>query len=104
MTKGLTHFILLHKTFPVKSGETILFHAAAGGVGQIFGQWANASLGCTVIGTVGSDEENKYSKRKWLYDHVINYNKEDFAKKVLEITEEKRLVDVVYDGVGAKNF
>ena len=52
MTKGLTTFYLLHKTYPVKSGETILFHAAAGGVGQIFGQWAK-SLGCTVIGTVG---------------------------------------------------
>ena len=49
MTKGLTTFYLLHKTFPVKSGQTILFHAAAGGVGQIFGQWAK-SLGCTVIG------------------------------------------------------
>ena len=56
MTKGLTTFYLLHKTFPVKSGQTILYHAAAGGVGQIFGQWAK-SLGCTVIGTVGSDEK-----------------------------------------------
>ena len=53
MTKGLTVFYLLHKTYPVKSGQTILFHAAAGGVGQIFGQWAK-SLGCTIIGTVGN--------------------------------------------------
>ena len=61
MTKGLTTFYLLHKTYPVKSGETILFHAAAGGVGQIFGQWAK-SLGCKVIGTVGSDEKIEKAK------------------------------------------
>ena len=97
MTKGLTTFYLLHKTYPVKSGETILFHAAAGGVGQIFGQWAK-SLGCTVIGTVGSDEKINTAKENG-YDHVINYNKEDFAKKVLEITDGKG-VPVVYDGVG----
>jgi NADPH2:quinone reductase len=97
MTKGLTAFYLLHKTYPVKSGETILFHAAAGGVGQIFGQWAK-SLGCTVIGTVGLDEKINTAKENG-YDHVINYNKEDFAKKVLEITDGKG-VPVVYDGVG----
>jgi NADPH:quinone reductase len=97
MTKGLTTFYLLHKTYPVKSGQTILFHAAAGGVGQIFGQWAK-SLGCTVIGTVGSDEKINIAKENG-YDHVINYNKEDFAKKVLEITGGKG-VPVVYDGVG----
>ena len=97
MTKGLTTFYLLHKTYPVKSGQTILFHAAAGGVGQIFGQWAK-SLGCTVIGTVGSDEKIKKAK-SYGYDHVINYNKENFSKKVLEITNEKG-VPVVYDGVG----
>jgi|TARA_B100002052_G_scaffold167372_1_gene152417 NADPH2:quinone reductase len=97
MTKGLTTFYLLHKTYPVKSGETILFHAAAGGVGQIFGQWAK-SLGCKVIGTVGSDE--KIGKAKsYGYDHVINYNKENFSEKVLEITKKKG-VPVVYDGVG----
>ncbi|MDA9664206.1 quinone oxidoreductase [bacterium] len=97
MTKGLTTFYLLHKTYPVKSGQTILFHAAAGGVGQIFGQWAK-SLGCTVIGTVGSDEKIDIAKKNG-YDHVINYNKEDFVKKVLEITNGKG-VPVVYDGVG----
>ncbi len=97
MTKGLTTFYLLHKTYPVKSNETILFHAAAGGVGQIFGQWAK-SLGCKVIGTVGSDE--KIGKAKsYGYDHVINYNKENFSEKVLEITKKKG-VPVVYDGVG----
>ena len=97
MTKGLTTFYLLHKTFQVESGQTVLFHAAAGGVGQIFGQWAK-TLGCKVIGTVGSDE--KIAKAKgYGYDYVINYNNEDFAKKVLEITKGKG-VPVVYDGVG----
>jgi len=97
MTKGLTTFYLLHKTYPVKNGETILFHAAAGGVGQIFGQWAK-SLGCKVIGTVGSDEKIEIAKN-YGYDHIINYNRENFAKKVLEITDGKG-VPVVYDGVG----
>ena len=97
MTKGLTTFYLLHKTYPVKRGETILFHAAAGGVGQIFGQWAK-SLGCNVIGTVGSEEKIENAKKNG-YDYVINYNKENFAKKVLEITNNKG-VSVVYDGVG----
>ena len=97
MTKGLTTFYLLHKTYPVKSGETILFHAAAGGVGQIFCQWAK-SLGCIVIGTVGSDEKINLAKKNGC-DHVINYSKENFAKKVLEITNNKG-VPVVYDGVG----
>jgi len=97
MTKGLTTFYLLHKSYPVKSGQTILFHAAAGGVGQIFGQWAK-SLGCTVIGTVGSEEKIEKAK-SYGYDHVFNYNKEKFSKKVLEITGGKG-VPVVYDGVG----
>ena len=97
MTKGLTVFYLLHKTYPVKSGQTILFHAAAGGVGQIFGQWAK-TLGCTVIGTVGNDEKIQKAK-SYGYDHIINYNKENFSKKVLEITNGKG-VPVVYDGVG----
>ena len=97
MTKGLTTFYLLHKTYPVKKGDQILFHAAAGGVGQIFGQWAK-SLGCNVIGTVGSDDKVENAKNNG-YDHVINYNKENFAKKVLEITNNKG-VKAVYDGVG----
>ena len=97
MTKGLTTFYLLHKTYPVKSEQTILFHAAAGGVGQIFGQWAK-NLGCKVIGTVGTDEKIEKAK-SYGYDHVINYNKEKFSKKVLEITDGKG-VPVVYDGVG----
>ncbi len=97
MTKGLTTFYLLHKTYPVKKHETVLFHAAAGGVGQIFGQWAK-SLGCQVIGTVGSDDKIENAKNNG-YDHVINYNKENFAKKVLDITNGKG-IPVVYDGVG----
>ena len=101
MTKGITTFYLLHKTYPVKSGEDILFHAAAGGVGQIFGQWAK-SLGCNVIGTVGSDEKIEIAKQNG-YDHVINYNKDNFAEKVKEITNGKGL-SVVYDGVGKNTF
>ena len=101
MTKGLTTYYLLHKTYPVSANETILFHAAAGGVGQIFCQWAK-SLGCKVIGTVGSDEKIKTAKKNGC-DFVINYSKEDFPKKVLEITKGKG-VSVVYDGVGKNTF
>ncbi len=101
MTKGLTTFYLLHKTFPVENNQTVLFHAAAGGVGQIFGQWAK-TLGCKVIGTVGSDEKIEKAK-SYGYDHIINYNKEKFGKKVLEITQGKG-VPVVYDGVGKSTF
>ena len=101
MTKGFTVFYLLHKTYPVKSGETILFHAAAGGVGQIFCQWAK-SLGCIVIGTVGSDEKIEIAKANGC-KYVINYSKENFAEKVKEITNGEG-VPVVYDGVGKKTF
>jgi NADPH2:quinone reductase len=97
MTKGLTTYYLLHQTYKVKSGDTVLFHAAAGGVGQIFGQWAK-SLGCNVIGTVGSEEKIQIAK-KYGYDHVINYSKDNFAIKVKELTNGKG-VPVVYDGVG----
>ena len=101
MTKGLTTYYLLHKTYPVSGNETILFHAAAGGVGQIFCQWAK-SLGCKVIGTVGSEEKIEIAKKNGC-DEIINYNKEDFAKKVMEITDGKG-VPVVYDGVGKSTF
>ena len=97
MTKGLTTYYLLHQTYKVKSGDTVLFHAAAGGVGQIFGQWAK-SLGCNIIGTVGSEEKVNVAK-KCGYDHVINYSKENFSTKVKELTNGKG-VPVVYDGVG----
>jgi len=101
MTKGLTTYYLLHKTYPVSANETILFHAAAGGLGQIFCQWAK-SLGCKVIGTVGSDEKINIAKKNGC-DFVINYSKEDFTKKVLDITKGKG-VPVVYDGVGKNTF
>ena len=101
MTKGLTTYYLLHKTYPVSGDENILFHAAAGGVGQIFCQWAK-SLGCKVIGTVGSEEKVEIAKKNGC-DEIINYNKEDFAKKVMEITDGKG-VPVVYDGVGKSTF
>ena len=97
MTKGLTAYYLLHKTYPVRSGETILFHAAAGGLGQIFCQWAK-SLGCIVIGTVGTDEKIELARKNGC-DHIINYVKENFAQKVLELTDGEG-VPVVYDGVG----
>ena len=101
MTKGLTTYYLLYKTFPVKSHDTILFHAAAGGVGQIFCQWAK-SLGCKVIGTVGSDEKISIAKKNGC-DLVINYSKENFSEKVMDFTKGIG-VPVVYDGVGAKTF
>ena len=97
MTKGLTTYYLLNKTYKVNSGDTVLFHAAAGGVGQIFTQWAK-SIGCRLIGTVGSDDKIDVAKKNGC-DFVINYKKDSFDKKVLEITNNKG-VDVVYDGVG----
>ena len=101
MTKGMTTFYLLHKTYVPKEGETVLFHAAAGGVGQFFCQWAK-SLGLKVIGTVGSEEKVEIAK-KYGCDEVINYSKEDFAKKTLELTKGKG-VSVVYDGVGKTTY
>ena len=101
MTKGLTAYYLLFKTYTVSSNETLLFHAAAGGVGQIFCQWAK-SLGCKIIGTVGSDDKISIAKKNGC-DFIINYSKDDFAKKVLEYTKEKG-VPVVYDGVGKNTF
>ena len=101
MTKGLTTNYLICKTYILKAGETVLFHAAAGGVGQIFAQWAN-SIGAKVIGTVGSDEKIKVAEENG-YAHVINYTKDDFAKKVMEITNNEG-VPAVFDGVGKNTF
>jgi len=101
MTKGLTTNYLICKTYKLKAGETVLFHAAAGGVGQIFAQWAN-SIGAKVIGTVGSDEKIKIAEENG-YSHVINYSKDDFAKKVMEITNNEG-VPAVFDGVGKNTF
>ena len=94
MTKGLTVHYLLFKTYKASAGETILFHAAAGGVGQIFCQWAK-SIGCKVIGTVGSDSKIDIAKKNGC-DFVINYNKESFDKKVLEITENITGIEKVW--------
>ena len=101
MTKGLTSYYLLCKTYAASASETILFHAAAGGVGQIFCQWAK-SIGCKIIGTVGSDEKIDIAKKNGC-DFVINYSRENFAKRVLELTKGKG-VPVVYDGVGKSTF
>ena len=101
MTKGLTAHYLLHKTYPVKANDTILYHAAAGGVGQIFCQWAK-SIGCKVIGTVGSDEKISIAKKNGC-NLVINYSSENFVKKVMDFTNGVG-VSVVYDGVGKSTF
>ena len=101
MTKGLTTNYLLTKTYKLKAGETILFHAAAGGVGQIFAQWAN-SIGAKVIGTVGSDEKIEIAKANG-YQNVINYSKNDFTKEVMKLTNNKG-VSAVFDGVGKNTF
>lgn len=97
MLKGLTAEYLLHRTYQVKPGDTILFHAAAGGVGLIACQWAK-HLGATVIGTAGSKEKADLARQHGC-DHVILYREEDVAKRVREITGGKG-VPVVYDGVG----
>jgi NADPH:quinone reductase len=101
MLKGMTAQYLLRRTFKVKAGDTILFHAAAGGVGLIVSQWAR-HLGATVIGTLGSDEKAALA-RQFGCHHVINYAKEDFVARVAEITGGKKC-DVVYDGVGKDTF
>ena len=101
MTKGLTTNYLLSKTYKLKANETILFHAAAGGVGQIFAQWAK-SIGAKVIGTVGSNEKIEIAKANG-YDNVINYTKDDFAKEVMKLTNNKG-VSAVFDGVGKNTF
>ena len=101
MTKGLTTHYLISKTYALKANETVLFHAAAGGVGQIFAQWAN-SIGAKVIGTVGSDEKIKIAETNG-YAHVINYNKKDFAEEVMKITNDEG-VTAVFDGVGKDTF
>ena len=101
MTKGLTTNYLLTKPYTLKAGETVLFHAAAGGVGQIFAQWAN-SIGAKVIGTVGSDEKIKIAEENG-YSSVINYSKGDFSKEVMKITKNEG-VSAVFDGVGKNTF
>ena len=101
MLKGMTAEYLLRRTFPVKKGHTVLYHAAAGGVGLIFGQWAK-HLGATVIGTVGGPEKVELAKANG-YDHVIDYKAQDFAAEVKRITGGAKC-DVVYDSVGNDTF
>jgi NADPH2:quinone reductase len=101
MLKGLTTQYLLRRTYKVQPGDTILFHAAAGGVGLIATQWAK-HLGATVIGTVGSEDKAELARQHGC-DHVILYRNEDFAAKVKEITGGKGCA-VVYDGVGQATF
>jgi NADPH2:quinone reductase len=97
MLKGLTVHYLIHSTYPVKKGETVLWHAAAGGVGLIACQWLKA-LGVITIGTAGSDEKTALAKAHGA-EHVINYSTEKFVDRVKAITGGKG-VPVVYDGVG----
>ncbi len=101
LLKGATAEYLLRRTFKVEKGQTILWHAAAGGVGLIATQWAK-HLGATVIGTVGSDDKIAIAKAHGC-DHVINYRRENLVERVKEITGGKK-VPVVYDGVGKDTF
>ena len=97
MLKGLTAQFLLTSCYPVKAGDTVLVHAAAGGVGLLLGQWLKV-LGATSIGTAGSPEKVAVAKANG-YSHVIDYRAEDFVARVKEITGAKGC-DVVYDSVG----
>ena len=101
MLKGLTVQYLMRQTYPLKGNETIVFHAAAGGVGLIACQWARA-LGVTMIGTVGSDAKAELAREHGCA-HTIVYTRENFVERVKEITGGKG-VPVVYDGIGKDTF
>ena len=101
MLQGMTARYLLRGCYKVKSGDRILIHAAAGGVGLIVCQWAS-HLGATVIGTVGSEEKAELARGHGCH-HTVLYNQEDFAERTREITDGKG-VDVVYDSVGQATF
>ena len=101
MLKGMTVQYLIHSTYKVKAGDTVLWHAAAGGVGLIACQWLT-SMGVTVIGTAGSDEKTALAKKAGCA-HVINYSTENFTQRVKEITAGKG-VPVVYDSVGKSTW
>ena len=101
MLKGMTVHYLIFTTYKVKKGETVLWHAAAGGVGLIAGQWLK-KLGVTAIGTVGSEEKAKLARAHG-YKHVINYSTENFVERVKEITKGRK-VPVVYDSVGKSTW
>ena len=99
--QGLTAQYLLHESWELKTGQTVLIHAAAGGVGLILCQWAK-HIGARVIGTVGTEEKSDYALKHGC-DHTILYSKEDFSTKVKDITED-RGVDVIYDAIGKDTF
>ena len=99
--KGITAEYLLHRAYPLKKGNKILYHAAAGGLGQILCAWAN-SMGAEVIGTVGSKEKEEIAKKNGCH-HVINYTEKNFVEEVEKIVG-KNGIDVVYDGVGLTTF
>jgi len=101
MIKGMTAEYLIRRTYEVKAGDTILVHAAAGGVGMILCQWA-AALGATVIGTVGSEAKAELARNHGC-DHTVNYSREDFVARVRELTDGAG-VPVVYDSVGAATW
>jgi len=101
MLKGMTSWYLCRRTYRLSAGETVLVHAAAGGVGTILGQWCKA-LGATVIGTVGSAGKARVAREHGC-DHVILYKEEDFVERVAEITGGQG-VPVVFDGVGKATF
>ncbi len=101
MLKGMTVEYLVRRTYPVKPGETVLWHAAAGGVGLIACQWLKA-IGATVVGTAGSDEKAALARAHGA-DHVIVYTREAFPEKVRRLTNGEG-VPVVYDSVGKSTF
>lgn len=101
LMRGLTAEYLLHRVFAVKSGQTVLVHAAAGGMGQLLAPWARA-LGAQVIGTVGSDAKIEVAKANGCHE-VINYRTEDFPARVMALTSDKG-VHVAYDAIGRDVF
>ncbi len=101
LLKGVTAYYLLHETFALKAGQTALVHAAAGGVGQLLGQWG-AEIEATLIGTAGGPEKCKVASAA-KYHHVIDYNNQDFVAEVMCITDNQK-VDVAYDSVAKTVF
>ncbi len=99
--KGITAEYLLHRAYPLKKGDKVLYHAAAGALGQILCPWAK-SIGAEIIGTVGSKEKEEIAKKNGCH-HVINYTDKNFVEEVEKIVG-KNGIDVVYDGVGIKTF
>lgn len=101
LLKGITAYYLLHDTFSLKSGQTVLVHAAAGGVGQLLGQWGS-EIGALMIGTAGGQKKCKTAIAA-KYDHVIDYNNQDFVAEVMRVTNNQK-VHVAYDSVAKSVF